>query len=107
MESNGKSNVHPVIAASQKRIASRLFAGTEEEGKLEYVPVVDRNLISDLMATQDVPTASKMDSINGGRNPMQYLKWIVRQIYTYGLLLIGALFLAAVAVTIFASLSSR
>ncbi len=103
MESNGKDNVRPVTTVKQP---SRIFTNSKVvKESLGDAAVVVSPLSNDSTETPDVPTASKMDSINGGRNPMTYLKWIVRQIYTYGLLLIGVIFLSAVAVAILAGVS--
>ncbi len=105
MESNGKSNVSPAIMANQKKLGSRLFTNPEDQEKLEYVPVADANLLKDLMQTPDAPTVSKMDYIDGGNKPMLFLKWLVRQVYSYALLAFGAFVLTLVLIVAFAGVA--
>lgn len=92
MGNNGKSNALPVTTGNR----SRLFWKEEGQEKPEYVLVVNRNSINDLMVTPDVPTVSKTDSTNGGKKSMQVLRWIAQQVWSCTLLFIGALLLTVI-----------
>ena len=84
---------------------SILFTDLEARANVGFVADVDKTLLNASMVTPDVPSVSKMDSINGGKRSMLYLKWIARQVYSYALLALGALLLTAVSIALFAGVA--
>ena len=87
------------------REESRLFTGLEVGERKSIATGADVSLYQDMPQTPDAPTVSKMDSTNGGNKSMLFMKWLVKQVYSYALLTFGAFILTLVLIVAFAGVA--